>query len=126
MAVQRIVNRVSEAGGGRGGGWAGSSTGLAHDSLRSGRPLTVGPLSPHRGDDYKSHVKCLSEDQKYGGKGYEGKTHKGDLKQQAWIQVRSGASSSVICHLPFFFGAWETKSERVVRADWSREQRVLA
>ncbi|XP_055290841.1 cell growth-regulating nucleolar protein isoform X2 [Moschus berezovskii] len=38
------------------------------------------------GDDYKNHVKCISEDQKYGGKGYEGKTHKGDVKQQAWIQ----------------------------------------
>ncbi|XP_024102072.2 cell growth-regulating nucleolar protein [Pongo pygmaeus] len=38
------------------------------------------------GDDYKNHVKCISEDQKYGGKGYEGKTHKGDIKQQAWIQ----------------------------------------
>uniref|UniRef100_G3THA1 Ly1 antibody reactive n=1 Tax=Loxodonta africana TaxID=9785 RepID=G3THA1_LOXAF len=39
-----------------------------------------------KGDDYKNHVKCISEDQKYGGKGYEGKTHKGDIKQQAWIQ----------------------------------------
>lgn len=38
------------------------------------------------GDDYKNHVKCISEDQKYGGKGYEGKTHKGDVKQQAWLQ----------------------------------------
>uniref|UniRef100_A0A8C6FQL8 Cell growth-regulating nucleolar protein n=1 Tax=Moschus moschiferus TaxID=68415 RepID=A0A8C6FQL8_MOSMO len=38
------------------------------------------------GDDYKDHVKGISEDQKYGGKGYEGKTHKGDVKQQAWIQ----------------------------------------
>ncbi|KAI6056256.1 LYAR [Marmota monax] len=38
------------------------------------------------GDDYKNHVKCISEDQKYGGKGYEGKAHKGDMKQQAWIQ----------------------------------------
>lgn len=38
------------------------------------------------GDDYKNHVKCVSEDQKYGGKGYEGKTHKGDVKQQAWLQ----------------------------------------
>ncbi|XP_023375968.1 cell growth-regulating nucleolar protein isoform X1 [Pteropus vampyrus] len=38
------------------------------------------------GDDYKNHVKCISEDQKYGGKGYEGKTHKGDIKQQAWVQ----------------------------------------
>ncbi|CAO2640080.1 Cell growth-regulating nucleolar protein [Lemmus lemmus] len=38
------------------------------------------------GDDYKSHVKCISEGQKYGGKDYEAKTHKGDAKQQAWIQ----------------------------------------
>ncbi|XP_042637971.1 cell growth-regulating nucleolar protein [Orycteropus afer afer] len=38
------------------------------------------------GDDYKNHVKCISESQKYGGKGYEGKAHKGDMKQQAWIQ----------------------------------------
>ncbi|ELK28119.1 Cell growth-regulating nucleolar protein [Myotis davidii] len=48
--------------------------------------LTVGPLSPHRGEDYRNHVKCISEDQKYGGKGYEGKAHKGDIKQQAWVQ----------------------------------------
>lgn len=38
------------------------------------------------GDDYKQHVRCISEEQKYGGKGYEGKAHKGDLKQQAWLQ----------------------------------------
>ncbi|XP_042325834.1 cell growth-regulating nucleolar protein isoform X2 [Sceloporus undulatus] len=38
------------------------------------------------GDDYKCHVKCISEDQKYGGKGYEAKAHKGDAKQQEWIQ----------------------------------------
>lgn len=40
-----------------------------------------------RGDDYKEHVKCVSEDQKYGGKGFEAKTNKGDAKQQEWIQV---------------------------------------
>ncbi|XP_036184659.1 cell growth-regulating nucleolar protein isoform X4 [Myotis myotis] len=38
------------------------------------------------GEDYKNHVKCISEDQKYGGKGYEGKAHKGEIKQQAWVQ----------------------------------------
>ncbi|XP_036185010.1 cell growth-regulating nucleolar protein-like [Myotis myotis] len=38
------------------------------------------------GKDYKNHVKCISEDRKYGGKGYEGKAHKGDIKQQAWVQ----------------------------------------
>ncbi|XP_037535167.1 cell growth-regulating nucleolar protein [Nematolebias whitei] len=38
------------------------------------------------GDDYKNHIKCISEDQKYGGKGYEAKANKGDVKQQQWIQ----------------------------------------
>ncbi|NXR20461.1 LYAR protein, partial [Cinclus mexicanus] len=38
------------------------------------------------GDDYKEHVRCVSEDQKYGGKGFEAKTNKGDAKQQEWIQ----------------------------------------
>ncbi|XP_038601071.1 cell growth-regulating nucleolar protein [Tachyglossus aculeatus] len=38
------------------------------------------------GDDYKNHVKCISEDQKYGGKAYEAKINKGDVKQQEWIQ----------------------------------------
>ncbi|XP_062381021.1 cell growth-regulating nucleolar protein [Sardina pilchardus] len=38
------------------------------------------------GDDYKDHNKCISEDQKYGGKGYEAKSNKGDVKQQQWIQ----------------------------------------
>lgn len=44
-------------------------------------------LWSHRGDDYKDHNKCISEDQKYGGKGYETKSNKGDIKQQQWIQV---------------------------------------
>ncbi|XP_048827718.1 cell growth-regulating nucleolar protein [Brienomyrus brachyistius] len=38
------------------------------------------------GDDYKNHTQCISEDQKYGGKGYEAKSKKGDVKQQQWIQ----------------------------------------
>ncbi|XP_061688403.1 cell growth-regulating nucleolar protein [Syngnathoides biaculeatus] len=38
------------------------------------------------GDDYKNHIKCVSEDQKYGGKGYEAKANKGDVKQHQWIQ----------------------------------------
>ncbi|XP_054640706.1 cell growth-regulating nucleolar protein [Dunckerocampus dactyliophorus] len=39
------------------------------------------------GDDYKNHLKCISEDQKYGGKGYEAKAKKGDVKQHQWIQT---------------------------------------
>lgn len=38
------------------------------------------------GDDYKTHLKCLTEDEKYGGKGFEAKANKGDVKQQQWIQ----------------------------------------
>ncbi|XP_041833972.1 cell growth-regulating nucleolar protein [Melanotaenia boesemani] len=38
------------------------------------------------GNDYKNHIKCISEDQKYGGKGYEAKANKGEVKQQQWIQ----------------------------------------
>lgn len=46
-------------------------------------------LWSNRGDDYKDHNKCISENQKYGGKGYEAKTNKGDVKQQQWMQVSS-------------------------------------
>lgn len=42
-----------------------------------------------RGDDYKNHNKCISEDQKYGGKGFEAKANKGEVKQQQWIEVKS-------------------------------------
>lgn len=38
------------------------------------------------GDDYKEHLKCISEDQKYGGKGFEAKANKGDVKQQQWME----------------------------------------
>ncbi|KAJ8262567.1 hypothetical protein GJAV_G00167870 [Gymnothorax javanicus] len=38
------------------------------------------------GNDYKNHLKCISENEKYGGKGYEAKSNKGDVKQQQWIQ----------------------------------------
>uniref|UniRef100_A0A0E9PDH9 Zinc finger C2H2 LYAR-type domain-containing protein n=1 Tax=Anguilla anguilla TaxID=7936 RepID=A0A0E9PDH9_ANGAN len=51
----------------------------------------------NRGDDYKNHLKCISEDQKYGGKGYEAKSNKGDVKQQQWIQV--SADCRVTGHL---------------------------
>ncbi|XP_069488067.1 cell growth-regulating nucleolar protein [Ambystoma mexicanum] len=38
------------------------------------------------GNDYKNHLKCISEDQKYGGKGFEAKANKGEVKQLQWIQ----------------------------------------
>ncbi|XP_029005824.1 cell growth-regulating nucleolar protein [Betta splendens] len=45
------------------------------------------------GNDYKNHNKCISEDQKYGGKGYEAKANKGDVKQQQWLQRINEAMS---------------------------------
>ncbi|GCB64883.1 hypothetical protein scyTo_0014824 [Scyliorhinus torazame] len=36
--------------------------------------------------DYKTHIKCITEDEKYGGKGFEAKVKKGDVKQQQWMQ----------------------------------------
>nr|AAH58310.1 Zgc:65749 [Danio rerio] len=39
-----------------------------------------------RGDDYKSHNRCISEDQKYGGRDFQARANKGDLKQQQWIE----------------------------------------
>uniref|UniRef100_A0A9J8DAS2 Cell growth-regulating nucleolar protein n=1 Tax=Cyprinus carpio carpio TaxID=630221 RepID=A0A9J8DAS2_CYPCA len=38
------------------------------------------------GDDYRNHIKCISEDQKYGSKDFQVKVNKGDVKQQQWIQ----------------------------------------
>ncbi|KAM4052074.1 cell growth-regulating nucleolar protein isoform 1-T3 [Anomaloglossus baeobatrachus] len=38
------------------------------------------------GSDYKTHLKCVTEDEKYGGKGFEAKTKKGEEKQVQWIQ----------------------------------------
>lgn len=49
-----------------------------------------------RGDDYKDHVKCVTEDEKYGGKDFEAKTSKGDAKQQEWLQVRFVLHTDII------------------------------
>ncbi|XP_055940112.1 cell growth-regulating nucleolar protein-like isoform X2 [Argiope bruennichi] len=40
------------------------------------------------GDEYKLHIKCISEDQKYGGKDYKPKesSNKGEIKQAKWIE----------------------------------------
>ncbi|XP_071982189.1 cell growth-regulating nucleolar protein isoform X1 [Engystomops pustulosus] len=38
------------------------------------------------GEEYKTHLRCISENEKYGGKAFEAKAKKGDVKQQEWIQ----------------------------------------
>ncbi|XP_064630679.1 cell growth-regulating nucleolar protein-like [Lineus longissimus] len=40
------------------------------------------------GNDYQQHTKCITEDEKYGGKNYKPKpgANKGEIKQELWIQ----------------------------------------
>lgn len=40
------------------------------------------------GDEYQQHIKCITEDEKYGGKNYKPKpgANKGELKQELWTQ----------------------------------------
>ncbi|XP_029646391.1 LOW QUALITY PROTEIN: cell growth-regulating nucleolar protein-like [Octopus sinensis] len=40
------------------------------------------------GDDFNSHIKCISEEEKYSGKDYKARPaqNKGEVKQDAWLQ----------------------------------------
>ncbi len=42
-----------------------------------------------RGEDYKQHTKCISEEEKYSGKDYKAKpgANKGEKKQEMWTEV---------------------------------------
>jgi len=40
------------------------------------------------GNSYNSHVKCISEAQKYESKGFVEKANKGEAKQNAWFEVK--------------------------------------
>ncbi len=43
-----------------------------------------------RGDEYKAHVKCLTESERYESKSsYVSKANKGELKQNAWLEVHA-------------------------------------
>ncbi|CAH1785076.1 unnamed protein product [Owenia fusiformis] len=37
------------------------------------------------GDEYKQHTKCISEEEKYSGKGFQAKANKGEVKQDKWL-----------------------------------------
>lgn len=63
-----------------------SSADIVFDVMFSSSHMSI--LLLDRGDDYKNHNKCISEDQKYGGKGFEAKANKGEVKQQQWIEVK--------------------------------------
>ncbi|XP_055894704.1 cell growth-regulating nucleolar protein-like [Biomphalaria glabrata] len=38
------------------------------------------------GNDYQQHTKCMTENEKYCGKGYVPKVNKGEVKQEQWIE----------------------------------------
>uniref|UniRef100_A0A915JRF1 Zinc finger C2H2 LYAR-type domain-containing protein n=1 Tax=Romanomermis culicivorax TaxID=13658 RepID=A0A915JRF1_ROMCU len=38
-------------------------------------------------EDYQTHTKCISEDQKYGGANYVAKENKGEVKQEKWFET---------------------------------------
>ena len=40
------------------------------------------------GSSYNTHVKCISEAQKYESKGFVEKANKGEAKQNAWFEVK--------------------------------------
>lgn len=46
-------------------------------------------FSVNSGDEYTAHTKCLTENERYGGKDYVAKpsANKGEKKQQAWLTI---------------------------------------
>ncbi|CAG5116547.1 unnamed protein product [Candidula unifasciata] len=48
------------------------------------------------GNDYQTHTKCMTENEKYCGKNYVAKVNKGEVKQEQWIEkVQSAIDKSV-------------------------------
>lgn len=39
------------------------------------------------GKDYESHIKCITEEERYSGKGFTAKEKKGEKKQNAWVEM---------------------------------------
>ncbi|RVE48246.1 hypothetical protein evm_007103 [Chilo suppressalis] len=39
------------------------------------------------GQDYESHIKCITEEERYSGKGFTAKEKKGEKKQTAWVEM---------------------------------------
>ncbi|CAH2059395.1 unnamed protein product, partial [Iphiclides podalirius] len=39
------------------------------------------------GNDYEAHIKCVTEEERYSGKGFTAKEKKGEKKQNAWVEM---------------------------------------
>ncbi|KAM3960654.1 uncharacterized protein ACR2FA_005244 [Aphomia sociella] len=39
------------------------------------------------GNDYESHIKCITEEERYSGKGFVAKEKKGEKMQNAWVEI---------------------------------------
>jgi len=46
------------------------------------------------GDEFNTHVKCVSEAERYGGVGFKAKANKGEVKQNSWIEQIQGAADN--------------------------------
>lgn len=42
------------------------------------------------GHDYEAHIKCVTEEERYSGKGFVSKEKKGEKKQNAWVEMLQG------------------------------------
>lgn len=40
-----------------------------------------------RGKDYESHIKCITEEERYSAKGFQAKEKKGEKKQNTWVEM---------------------------------------
>ncbi len=51
-----------------------------------------------RGDEYKQHTKCISEEEKYSGKDYKPKpgANKGEAKQEKWTDVSNSVDVQIL------------------------------
>ncbi|KPJ19175.1 Cell growth-regulating nucleolar protein [Papilio machaon] len=56
------------------------------------------------GNDYDAHIKCITEEERYSGKGFTAKEKKGEKKQNAWVEMLQSVLDET-----------ETKSPNVLR-----------
>ncbi|XP_013165325.1 PREDICTED: cell growth-regulating nucleolar protein [Papilio xuthus] len=56
------------------------------------------------GNDYEAHIKCITEEERYSGKGFTAKEKKGEKKQNAWVEMLQSVLDET-----------ETKSPNVLR-----------
>lgn len=69
----------------------------AHQCRKSGHLSCMDCSKDFYGDEYKAHVKCISEEEKYSAKGWTAKPNqnKNERKQNEWVSMVQELASSV-------------------------------